>query len=256
MKKALVISHERAGTSFLMNSIALNFPHYLPEFIDKTQGSDAEGVQRIDLDGRNWNFADPDQMREFLFNSRFDDLPIRNIFKSHHPYEYFEPVLDEVLEQYCVFYICRDGRDVLKSFWRHIRKQGYMTGPTTFTLGQFIRSAPSGANHRYHGRCMPANMVHRWAYHVSTWMRERKDGVFYVSYEDLSNDFESVIESIGQYLEMDSPAKAVKPALCGVHPDKGVVGDWQNYFTDADEDFFFEYGTEAMQIMELLPCLA
>jgi len=256
MKKALVISHERSGTSFLINTIAVNFPHYLPEFVPgKSEGNNAQGVQRVDLDGQGWNFADPQQMCDFLFGSQFDDLPVRNIFKSHHPYEYFEPVLDEALEQYCVFYICRDGRDVMKSFWRHIRKQGYMTGPTTFTLGQFIRSAPSGANSRYHGHCIPDNMVERWDYHVVSWIESRKTGVCYVTYEELSDEFETTVGYIGEYLEMDMPNHITRPILGGVHPDKGVVGDWNNYFTESDEDFFFEYGSRAMRILGYERCM-
>lgn len=256
MKKGLVISHERSGTSFLINTIALNFPHYLPEFVPgKTEGSNAQGVQRVDLDGQHWNFADPQQMCDFLFNSQFDGLPVRNIFKSHHPYEYFEPLLNDILRQYRIFYICRDGRDVMKSFWRHIRKQGYMTGPTTFTLYQFITSAPSGANHRYHGRITPINMVDRWDYHVVSWMDEKKDGIFYVSYEELSDNFEDVVERMAIYLDMDMPNHITRPVLGGVHPDKGVVGDWQNYFTEVDEAFFFQYGSEAMRILGYERCL-
>ena len=139
MKKVMIVSHERSGTSFLINTIALNFDQYLPEV-------DSEGaIQRVDIDGRNWNFADPDEMEKFLHDARFHDMPLANIFKSHHPREYFDPVWEYLLEQFHVFYIYRDGRDVMASFWRHVRKLGFLWGPMVFSVGEFMRAEPVGA---------------------------------------------------------------------------------------------------------------
>ena len=63
-KKVIVISHERSGTHFLMDTIALNFG-YVGDF-------DERGAARwIDLDGRGINFADPVEMRGFLRQSQW-----------------------------------------------------------------------------------------------------------------------------------------------------------------------------------------
>lgn len=243
MKKAMVISHERSGTSFLMNTIAGNYPEYLPE-----QGTDGK-LLRVDVDGSPWNFADPVEMKKFLSDSRFHDIPLRNIFKSHHPYIYFSPVWEYLQEQFHVFYIYRDGRDVQTSYWRHIRKQGFWWGPTTFTVGEFMRATPIGAACRYHRPRPPSNMAQRWNDHIVSWMKTRFSGVCYISYEQMSENFESVVEKIGAKLAMDSPEKILRPGLGGVHPGKGVVGNWKEHFVIGDESFFDENAHQAMKLI-------
>ena len=255
-KKIMTISHERSGTSFLINTIGGNFPEdYLPE--ENVEGQ----CLRVDLDGAGHNFADPEEMKEFLSNSKFHDTPIGNIFKSHHTFDYFEPVWEYLQEQFYVFYIYRDGRDVMSSYWRHVRKQGFLWGPMTFTVGEFMRAEPVGAACRYHGPRPPGNMVQRWNDHVVSWMKSCFPDVCYVGYEELSEDFDATVDRIGEFLETDIPIIAHRPKVAGVHPGKGVVGGWKDHFDNQacqwgssfsnDHDFFNEQGKEACQILEL-----
>ena len=89
-------------------------------------------------------------------------------------------------------------------------------------------------------------MVQRWDQHVQGWCWPQRDGVFYISYEDLSRDFDGSLVLIGEFLEMQMPEAAIVPPLRGVHPWRGEIGNWRNYFTGRDEEFFLEHGTEAM----------
>lgn len=243
MKKVMVISHERSGTSFLINTIAANFTDYLPEV-------DPEGAdQRVDLDGRHWNFADPGEMLDFLKDGRFHDVPLSNIFKSHHTHHYFAPVWEYLQEQFHVFYIYRDGRDVMASFWRHVRKQGFLWGPMVFTVGEFMRAEPVGAVCRYHGPQPPGNMVQRWNDHVVSWLKVRHPDVCYVSYEELSENFDQVVERIGSKLEMSLKKAPICPGVGGVNPDKGIVGGWKDSFVNGDESFFDDQSREAVELI-------
>lgn len=245
-KKVLVVSHERSGTSFLINAIAANFPIYLPEM-------DSEGKpQRVDLDRPGWNFADPEEMMKFLSDSQFHDLPLANIFKSHHPFGYFWPcpIWDYLLQQFHVFYIYRDGRDVLTSYWRHCRKQGFLWGPQTFAVGEFLRAKPSGGACRYHGPRPPANMVQRWNDHIVSWMKERKEGVTYICYEEMVDSFDSVVQKIALELEISFPERVVRPNLGGVHPWRGYPGNWKEFFDESDESFFMDNARTAHGCLE------
>ena len=242
-KKILVTSHERSGTSFLINTIGMNFPHYLPEASPEGEN------QRVDLDNAGINFADPDEMLGFLRNPQFHDLPISNIFKAHQTSHYFEPVWDYLQSQFRIFNVYRDGRDVLCSYHRHVRKQGYYWAEQTFTVGEFLRAKPIGAACRYHGPRPPVNMVQRWNDHVLSWLKPKRADVCYISYEQMSNNFDGVVKQIAAHLQMDVPAKIIRPGIGGVHPGKGVVGNWKDLFVEGDEDFLFEYAGKAMNLI-------
>lgn len=244
-KKAIVISHERSGTSFLINAIAANFPDYLPETDEEGNG------QRIDLDRQGYNFADPEEMMNFLSYPKFHDIPVRHIFKSHHPYDFFsDPEVWKYLnEQFHVFYIYRDVRDVMVSFWRHIRKQGFLWGPMTFTPSEFIREDSIGGITRYNGLAGRVMMAYRWQAHILSWMDPRLSEVCYIGYEKMSENFGEVVAEIGAKVEMPLPDKIIRPGLGGVHPWRGKVGNWKDYFDEEDAKFFYEFAGKAMKIL-------
>ncbi len=250
MKKILVTSHERSGTSLLINTIGGNFPDYHPE-------SHGEQCLRVDVDTPGYNYADPEEMRKFLFDPRFvgtspdgRKLVIRNQFKSHHTYHFFAPLWEEVLEEYKVFYIYRDGRDVLASFWRHVRKQGFLWGPMAFNVSDFMKETPVGAACRYQGPNPPENMVERWNDHILSWMEPLHDGILYIKYEDMLDKHEVVVEGIADFLGMDMPEVVVKPKLGGVHPWRGISGNWKEFFDEYDEMFFKNCACPAMKVID------
>ncbi len=255
MKKNLIISHERSGTSLAINLIAGHYKMYAPEY-------DEETCLRVDLDGGERNFADPEEMVGFLTDPRFKGIPIKNAFKSHHHHDYFqnEEVWKAVMSEYHVFYIYRDGRDVLTSYWRHVRKQGFLWGPMTFDVSEFMRAGPCGAANRYHGKIPPGNMVQRWSDHILSWMNPLVEGVKYLRFEDMLEKTEDVVYGIGDYIgeERPDPNHIGLPKLGGVHPWRGVSGNWREFFDEEprqwanfynnDIEFFNEFASEAMEV--------
>jgi hypothetical protein len=113
-KKAIVVSHERSGTHFLMNTLAKNFDYVSHPFwnLDYNQGI---------------NLHDQSVLSHFLGLSH--NKPVLNILKSHHPVEFFESNLDYLCEQFFVFYIYRDPRDVLISYRRLLTRFPWDEGP-------------------------------------------------------------------------------------------------------------------------------
>lgn len=250
MKKIVICSHERSGTHFLIDTISSNFLEY-------RDGSS----QRVDLDYRQsidpgWTgmYCDPDQMRYCLSHDKFgkdiDGKFIQGIFKSHHPYEFFEPIHDYLLDNFAVFYIARDGRDVMTSFWRHAWTAPIGLVPRAFTVGQFMRLQPYGIIDRYHGKATPHDMIDRWNKHIVSWLYKPIAGVCYVSFEQLKNDFGSTVARIAKHLSLDVPERPRVPPLAGVTPWKGEVGSWREFFTESDEEFFWSCSTYEMQLLE------
>ena len=64
--------------------------------------------------------------------------------KSHHAFEFFEPIIGELLDEYHLFYIYRDPRDVMASFWRVVNHLEWDFGPKFATVGEFMRAPPRG----------------------------------------------------------------------------------------------------------------
>lgn len=239
-KKVLCIAHERSGTHWLMDTITSNFtmedPSIMPAFIN--------------LDEQDVMYADPDEMKKALqflpSGAPLDDVPLAHPFKSHHPFEFFEPIWDYVKSQYHVFYIARDGRDVMTSFWRHCWKRTGV-GPRTMTATQFMRAVPCPPLDRYHGTSVPQDMMARWTFHIQSWMYKRVDGVHYVTYEDMQTDFAGEVKRIGDYMGIEPPERIYAPKLSGVTPWKGVSGSWEGLL---DESAFWECGGwEAMRLL-------
>lgn len=233
-KKVLVVSHERSGTYFLMESIALNFGY-------------GNYAQRIDLDGKGINWADPDQFLDYLKKPEWDSIPILNPFKSHHPRCFFDKICDYIMEQFHVFYLYRDGRDVLVSMWNHLNRSG-TAGPCTFTPTDLICASPVGMLSRYHGSPPPITMSSRWAEHIRSWLQPRWADVCYVKYETLCNEFKQEMARVASHIGVDAPKTVVVPPLGGVHPYKGQPGLWRSYFKHDDVDRFLSFAGDAMRL--------
>lgn len=223
-EKAIVISHERSGTHLLINTIAANFGYF--------QG-------RIDLDGQGIDWRAPDELMGFL--RRFDDKHVPSVFKSHHPIAVFEPSMDSLIEQFKVFYIYRDGRDVMTSFWRFLNQLGWDEGPKEQSVGTFIRSAPQGKLVRYQTRDFE-NMVDRWVEHVDSWSSKAPKEIVMVSYEELLTTFEqTVMEKLAPIFGRAPKGDiAERPTLDSpsVMPWRGRAGTWKQFFGEEDERFF------------------
>jgi hypothetical protein len=220
-KHILVASHERSGTHFLINTIALNFS-YSPRQVDIDQ---SQGVA----------WGNPKAAGAWF--ARFKDRQIPLIFKSHHTLPFMQPLLPELLADFHILYIVRDGRYVMTSFWRYLNSLAPGWGPRCSTVGEFMRAVPCGGLCQYQHQKNPT-MLQRWISHIEGWSRAA-DQVTILTYENLQNNFSAAVDRIAESLKqsttclnrpgMDSPSSL---------PWKGVIGNWKNHFTQSDLEYF------------------
>jgi hypothetical protein len=228
-KKIAIFSHERSGTHFLMNSIAMNFSYLSHPWLD------------FDSD-LQLNFHSPDDLRGFF--SQMQGKPIANILKSHHSFDFMAPVIDDICNDFKVFYIYRDPRDAIISHWRLINQLNWDEGPQGTAPGEFVFNPPSGRMMRYQ-KHNEASMLTRWQTHVTGWMdyaeRDPAQAVMPIKYENLNLHFNDVISAIGEYLELPleniiRPDKEVNVIGSG----KGTVGGHADHLSQEDNNKILE----------------
>jgi hypothetical protein len=229
-KKLLVVSHERSGTHFLINSIALNF------------GYDANQIDLAISDG--FDPRQSDQADRWL--ARFKGNYVTSIFKSHHDSTLLIPILTPYLNEFQVIYIYRDGRDVMTSFWRYLNRLRAGWGPQVPSPGDFIRAAPTGGILQYQTNSCE-NMLARWIRHVSDWL-DADIAVHFVSYELLHQQFEVTLSEIGRVLQK-RPSGFIRPGLDSPAslPWRGEIGSWRTCWT-ADDEVMFEDHAGALML--------
>jgi len=224
-KKILVISHERSGTHFLINTIAQCFDYREKQIdLDNTQGI---------------NWRNSTEVRQWLQQFRGKFTP--RIFKSHHDHLFLEPLLPELLDEFHIFYITRDGRDVMTSFWVYLNRLAPGWGPQTSNVGEFMRSRPFGGITQYQFDPQSGNMLQRWVEHTEGW-KNLAPGIHHISYEELHTGFDTTLDRISDALgqgitRSDRPELTAPSSL----PWKGNIGTWKEYFTESDIQYFNRY---------------
>lgn len=200
----MVVSHERSGTHFLMNSLAGCY-----EYVS---------APRIDLDPNdvNINYFLPANVAHVL--SDIAARPVANIVKSHHSVEFFASELARIVQRYVVFYVYRDPVKVLLSYWRFLHQFKSVEGPKIADPLDFARAEPCGHMMRYQMRQYPS-VISRWAAHVDGWLAAAKDQprIIPVRYEDLDSRFEDTVSGFAAVLGRKAKA-IVRPA-----PDFNVI---------------------------------
>lgn len=151
-------------------------------------------------------------------------------------------------------YIARDGRDVLAScfeWWKssgesqvcHISQNFQNVSFSQFLKGVTVsdfRPAPPGNVTKDEVRNgMFSDPIAYWYNHVIYGIFDV--GLTWIKFEDLLVNPILTLNNLSNYYNMSltkEPEKIEK--LVGMHPRKGVKGDYVNYFTDKDETFFHE----------------
>jgi hypothetical protein len=194
----MVVSHERSGTHFLMNALALCYGYVSTPWVD------------FDRPSFNINYFYLPEVRDLLL--ALADRPMANVVKSHHSVEFFAGELERITQRYVLFVICRDPAAVMDSFWRFIHQWPWTEGPKTLDAESFASAQPCGRLLRYQMR-QQSDMLRRWSAHAEGWVSAAASlsRVVIVRYEDLDANYEATMRSLAKYLGRP-PAAIVRPA--------------------------------------------
>lgn len=180
----MVVSHERSGTHFTMNSLAGCFEYVSDPWVN------------FDHDIFNINFHHPPSVGnvfDFLIEKR-----CASTIKSHHPVQFLQPVLAGLSDRMDVVYVLRQPVDVMVSCWRLMCTWDWAEGPLTETAAEFAATAPMGRMMRYQWR-QQETMVHRWADHAEGWLEAAAahSHVHVLRYEAMVADYSGTMQALG-----------------------------------------------------------
>ena len=214
MKNIVVVSHERSGTHFLINTIIKNFGY-------------SDGW--IDFPRFNKMPNDCGKVKAFCVGHGRDN----RVFKTHHQVGFFESYMDDFLKYFTVFYIVRDPRDVGVSCFYYFNKHNN-DFPVTKSVGDLLLRVKPYKYAWDSGRSIVKSetLVDRWALHVSGWNRHN---VHLIKFSDLKRNFSNVVRKIGRVL--NKPAgPIIVPSLDHnvVESRGGREGDWWGHLSSAD----------------------
>lgn len=198
----MISSHERSGTHFLINSIALN-----SEFTNNP-------LIHFDSNflGPIVNFHSAKGIRNFFHT--LAEKKCSSIIKNHFASEFFVDGIDNNLisENLKVIYIARDPFHALASYCRFINFLNMKEGPRIANLKLFIRSEPRWGMTRYQDR-QYANIAERWANHVLGWYRlslEHKN-ICFVTYQDIHENYIEAMGKIFEFLKIPAETEFERP---------------------------------------------
>ena len=234
IKDILVLSCERSGTHFLIDSIIRNYPQY-------------GQFPRVDV---------PASGDQAFFHKFFEDFEYGKgrIVKSHHQWEFFKPIWNEIKDKFYVIYIIREGKDVMTSWHYYFNKAPRHEFPFTKNVGDLMRKNPQNFTFDLaYSKIRSNTMVERWARHIASYLGssflktetylESENGILFLTYEDLYCNYNSMIPNIGLLIGNIHPRTPLdRPTPLtgtGVAPRKGIIGDWMNHFNTEDEKFFY-----------------
>jgi hypothetical protein len=224
--KIIVVSHERSGTHFLMNSIARCYGYVVTPWLN------------FDYE-LGLNFFDPRVIAQFF--AQFRNQHLANIVKIHHTFPFFEEALDSIVQDFHILYIHRDPRDTLVSYWKFLNSLPWHEGPKCARVTDLLRAEPAGQMLRYQARQEPT-VVHRWRSHVEGWTTgvpaALAHRVTYVRFDDLSLNYDETLKSFAPIFG-EPPSSLTRPAVGenSILPNSGRSGAYRDYFGPGDEQW-------------------
>ena len=200
----------------------------------------------------------PDYKYKYQENSCFyfcsekkisDNNPV--IIKSHADYHLFRK---QFPLKKCI-YIMRDGRDVMLSYYFYKKSFVHGDGYSTSVTGKYnIKNVHSNKEIEFDDMEFSDFLrknLDSWINHVFYW--KKNNNIYYLSYEELHYNFEQQMENICDYLAL--PIKKninyVKDVFSNKNEKifkknngdfyrKGIIGDWENYFSSVHLDYYYQ----------------
>ena len=223
-KNLLVVGHTRSGGHFLMNSISMNFRHYTHhgKGKDLCKSSNANQVRKEIL-----AFGDTEEIQ----------ITRQQVWS-------FKECIETLHKKFTVFYIIRDGRDVVGSLFDMHTKTYKWSKAKDFS--EFIRKpfVRNSYEHRINIR-KAHDPIESWVLHCRGWLSYLYEiNAFdnFISYENLYYNFDTVIADIGKVLNIEPNKKLARPGkyFNSVRPRKGCPGQWKDIFTSEDLAYYYE----------------
>ena len=218
----LIMSHPKAGSTWAQETVWLmlnNLDIVKSKKIPKRLRSPA--LKKIN---------DPKFGEQF-----FENMEGRRVIKCHIPFPFLP---DNILERCKVIYMARNPKDLVVSFYHHLKRKGH-------TKADFHNFA----------QLFKAELLHYsyWNHLHSAWQRRTHKNLKMLWFEDMKADTAGAIEEMAEFLNHPISSEQ-KNLLCeyvkfdnmkknenaynnsGVNNNtihfmrKGIVGDWKNHF--------------------------
>ena len=201
-RQAVVCSHERSGTHFLMNALTLNSAY--------------TNVPLVNFDvmslGPAVNFSYSENIHKFM--GFLAERRCSSLIKTHHSAEFFQTPDGELAvgDSARVFYLVRDPVDVMLSFQRFVDHHPWHEGPACEDITAFMTARPEGNMLRYQFR-QQATVLDRWKTHVLGWLdlAARSPNVMIVPYRVLDEVYETQMQQVLGFVDQASPEHPVRP---------------------------------------------
>ena len=167
-------------------------------------------------------------------------------------------------------YITRDGRDVIVSWAYHAFNRELVSRPS---MKEKLESFKKNSNYFEENKqellsteAFVRGFSRKWSNQIVDDFKmmhaadrgENQLDYMWIQYEDLHQNTEKIRKKLYQYLEIDGVlAKALtNRTKAGIKKTnntsfyrKGAVGDWENYFTDEQLDWFMEEASEGIALL-------
>ena len=226
MNKLMVISHERSGTHFLINTLAAMYG--LAQHQDDAYIYQGEGAHK--------NYGSQSYKSDIQEHLRGLSTTGERIIKSHHHHAFFDG-FDFEEHNITPVYIYRDARDVMVSCHHYFNAHQHLGRTFPYSKDPFQLSLSiipyEYTFDRAYSYYVCETMIERWCKHVKPYLED--DRFIKVKYEDLNLNFEETTKLLKQAIDSEASNESVKrPTLAGrsVNPRKGIVGDWQSHLSE------------------------
>lgn len=179
--------------------------------------------------------------------------------KSHLPARFFPKVLSDNKQKVVV--VVRNPKDTLVSLF-HFYRMNVCLGNFAGSWDDFFSLYEQG--HMYFGDFFD--------WYMAWWQYKDRENVLFISYEDMKKDLKKVIKEVSAFLEKDLAESTIDNMVHHLGFDqmkknnttnyrdapilkqeispfmrKGVIGDWANYFSQAQSDLVDQRYIETLE---------
>lgn len=249
----LVASHPRSGTHLLIDLVRNNFSEFRLPYISLFDVERRSGLRnRLSLLHR---------VRTSTRICKTHSVPIDLEIAAQG-----DEIVEHILRTCRVFYIARDGRDVLTSQYLRLLAEGSSPPPFSDYLRQRVRCRDSWVSR-----------PRAWAMHLAAWNEDESRDLSFFRFEKVLSDPMETVRRISEIMAIDPRCRFADVRLQssdGPSPPRyhnrhvtckriertsiffrgGRVGDYQTCFSQNDGSFFAAECEDVPIALELIGC--